>query len=95
MSAFGLDVFGRITVNMISLTILSGTHTMLNAAMDTDQSLWTPQRRRSLLMLKVWLPWLDPFSLVVGQMVGYLMGMARWGLSMSQPLDFRDTSVAF
>ncbi len=60
-------------MNTISLTIVFGTHTILNAAVDTNQSLWTPQRRRFLLILKVWLPWLDLFSFVVGQMVGYLI----------------------
>ena len=59
-------------MNTISLTIFLGTHTIFNAAMDTDQSLWIPQRRY-LLLLKVWRPWLDLFSCVVGQMVGYLM----------------------
>ena len=72
-TAFGLDVFGRILVNTISLMILFGTHTMLTAAMDTDQSVWSPQRRRFLPMLKVWRQWLDFFSFVVGQIVGYLL----------------------
>ena len=72
-TAFGLDVFGRILVNTISLMILFGTHTVLAAAIDTDQSVWSPQRRRFLPMLKVWRQWLGPFSFVVGQIVGYLL----------------------
>ncbi len=73
ISAFGLDVFGRIAVNTISLTILLGTHTILNVAMDTNQSLWMAQRRRFPPMLEGRRPWLDLFSFVAGQMVGYLI----------------------
>lgn len=72
-SAFGLNVFQRITVNTISLMILFSTHTMLTAAMHTDQTVWAPQTRRFFPMLKVWCQWLDLFSFVVGQMVGYLL----------------------
>ena len=64
-------------VNTISLMVLFSTHSMLTAAMDTDQSVWSPQRRRFFPMLKVWRQWLDLFSFVVGQMVGYLLW--DWG----------------
>ena len=77
IAAFGLDVLGRIVVNTISLMMLFTTHSMLTAAMDTDQSVWAPQKRRFLPMLKVWRRWLDLFSFVIGQIVGYLLW--HWG----------------
>ena len=64
-------------VNAISLNMLFSTHTMLTADMDTDQSVWGPQRRRFFPMLKVWRRWLDLFSFVNAQMVGY--SVWHWG----------------
>ena len=77
--AFGLDVFGRIMVNTISLMMLFGMHAILGAAIDTDQRVWTLQRRRLLPMLKVWRRWLDLVSFVDGQIVGYLLWEWRDG----------------
>ncbi|KAK0510429.1 hypothetical protein JMJ35_006861 [Cladonia borealis] len=71
-SAFGLDVFGRITVNTVSLVILFGLHAIFNAVSDTDQSVWIT-RRRFLLINEVWRLSLDFWSFIVGQVVGYLI----------------------
>ena len=66
-------------VNTISRMMLFGTQAILGAAIDTDQRVWTPQRRRFLPMLTIWGQWLDLVSFVVGQIVGYLLWEWRDG----------------
>ena len=60
-------------MNTTSLPMLFGTHTILNTITKTNQYTSMPQRRRSILMSKAWDPWLDLYSFVVGQMLGYFM----------------------
>ena len=68
ISAFGLDVFVRITANTIGLTMLVGTYTSVNAVWNINPPLWMPQGRRFSL---IWRTYMDLSGFFVGQMTSY------------------------